>query len=416
MGKQRKKTILIDVIDLETSKEEAFTRLLELESLVETYGSIVVLKTIQKRSLPNYKTYIGEGKLKEIIEDAKEREVNLIVINNILKSRQIFNIEEKCREAGLKDIKVWDRVDLILKIFAKHAKSTEAKLQIELASIKHMGPRIFNMGIELMQQTGGIGLRGGQGETNIELMKRHLTKQELNIKKKLNHYEAIHKGRRDRRRRQNFKTLALVGYTNAGKSSLLNSLTKKGAYVADQLFATLDTRVGKLYLTEAKKEVLISDTIGFIQDLPPDLIQAFKSTLAETIDSDVILHVIDITDPQIGMKIEVVEKILEQLEVHKKSKIYVFNKTDLAQNPNLIKKEFNPEKRKDYPGILKAGKETTALLGWENIEKIKMELAKKRINNPATLKKKYKKFTPVFVSAHKKTGFADLLKEIQKHL
>ena len=416
MGKQRKKTILIDVIDLETSKEEAFTRLLELESLVETYGSIVVLKTIQKRSLPNYKTYIGEGKLKEIIEDAKEREVNLIVINNILKSRQIFNIEEKCREAGLKDIKVWDRVDLILKIFAKHAKSTEAKLQIELASIKHMGPRIFNMGIELMQQTGGIGLRGGQGETNIELMKRHLTKQELNIKKKLKHYEAIHKGHRDRRRRQNFKTLALVGYTNAGKSSLLNSLTKKGAYVADQLFATLDTRVGKLYLTEAKKEVLISDTIGFIQDLPPDLIQAFKSTLAETIDSDVILHVIDITDPQIGMKIEVVEKILEQLEVHKKSKIYVFNKTDLAQNPKLIKREFDPEKRKNYPGVLKAGKETTALLGWENIEKIKMELAKKRINNPATLKKKYKKFTPVFVSAHKKTGFEDLLKEIQKHL
>ena len=416
MKKQRKKTILVDVIDLETSKEAAFTRLYELENLVNTYGSIVVLKTIQKRGLPAYSTYVGKGKVDEIIEMAKELDADLIVINNLLKSRQIFNLEEKFREAGMKNVKVWDRVDLILKIFDKHASSTEAKLQIQLASIRHMGPRIFNMGIELMQQTGGIGVRGGQGETNIELMKRHLSKQELTIKKKLKHYETIHQGHRDRRRRQNFKTLALVGYTNAGKSSVLNALTKKGAYVADQLFATLDTRIGKLYLQDTRREVLISDTIGFIQDLPPDLIKAFKSTLSETIDADVILHVIDITDPQIDMKIKVVEDILEQLEVHNKPKIYIFNKIDLIKKYDLPSEKFDPNRRQEYPGILEAGEETSELLGWKHDEEIEEELKKKTFNNPSILEEQYKEFIPVFVSAHKKTNLADLKKRIDKQV
>lgn len=223
------KAILIDVIDSRTSKEEAKKRLVELENLVNTYGGIVVVKTIQKKGKPNYDTFVGKGKLNEIIDIAKDQKADILVLNNILKPRQIFNLNEKFRKAKL-ETKAWDRVDTILKIFDKHAKSTEAKLQIELASIRHMGPRIFGMGIELSRQAGAMGLRAGQGESNIEMMKRHLRKQELNIVKKLEHYEKIRAGHRRRRRRNNFKTVSIVGYTNAGKSSLLNALTNKGAY------------------------------------------------------------------------------------------------------------------------------------------------------------------------------------------
>ncbi len=419
MGNGRKKAILVDVIDLETSKEEAELRLFELESLVNTYGGIVVLKTIQKRGVPDYSTYVGKGKVDEIMEMVKDIGADLVVVNNLLKARQIFNLEEKFQKSEykeLKEVKVWDRVDLILKIFDKHAKSTEAKLQIELASIRHMGPRIFNMGIELMQQTGAIGQRGGQGESNIELMKRHLRKQELEIESKLSHYEAIREGHRNRRKRQNFKTLALVGYTNAGKSSILNCLTKKGAYVADQLFATLDTRVGKFYLPNIKKEILLSDTIGFIQDLPPSLIKAFKSTLSETIDADILMHVIDVTDPQIDMKIKCVEEILEQLGAGDKEKIYVFNKTDLIQKYDLPEQEIDYLDREEYPGLVEAGDQAVKILGWEKQEQIAKEFAKKTVNSPKKLAKKYAEFTPVFVSAHEKDGIGNLIEVIEKRL
>ena len=293
MTKKNIKAILIDVVDPDIPKSMAERRLEELSCLVSTYGGIVVVKTIQKKALPDYSTYIGKGKVKEIAEMAKENKANVLIVNNILKPRQIFELNEILRDSK---VEAWDRVDLILKIFDKHAKSTEAKLQIELASIRHMGTRIYGMGIELSRQAGAMGVRAGAGETNIEVMKRHLRKQELNILKKLEKYQKIRAGQRDRRKKKNFKTVALVGYTNAGKSSLLNALTGKGTYVADQLFATLGTKIGKLFIPGTKyseegkyvggKEVLISDTIGFIQDLPPKLIQAFKSTLAETVEAE----------------------------------------------------------------------------------------------------------------------------------
>jgi len=402
------KAILVDVIPLDASAEEERLRMNELENLVETFGGVVVIKKIQKRGVPEYSTYIGKGKVNELAEEGMEKGAELVVVNNLLKPRQIYNLNEKFKDAKMK---AWDRVDLILKIFDKHAQSTEAKLQIQLASIKHMGPRIYNMGIELSRQAGAVGLRAGQGESNTEMMKRHLAKQEQSIRKKLKHYEVVHEGHRNRRRRRNLKTMAIVGYTNAGKSSLLNALTKKGAYVADQLFATLDTRVGNLYLPELRKEVLVSDTIGFIQDLPPELIEAFKSTLLEAIESDFLLHVIDITDEQIEMKIEVVEEILRQLGVGDKPKIYVFNKMDLVrEEPELEEDEFDPEKRKEYPGILEAGKETSRILGWEKDDRGRL------IANTSVLKKKYSEFTPVFVSANEKIGLPELIALIEKNL
>lgn len=420
------KAILVDVIDPQTSTIEAENRLEEIESLVATFGGISIHKIIQKKSLPDYETYIGKGKVNEIKELAEAHGADIIIINNILKARQLYALQEKF-DPKAEEIQVWDRVDLILKIFSKHAKSTEAKLQIALAGIKHMGPRIFGMGKDLMQQTGAIGLRSGQGETNIELMKRHLSKQEINIRKKLEHYETINKGHREGRRRKNLKTAALVGYTNAGKSSLLNALTNKGAYVADELFATLSTRVGKLYIHPTAhaqdgtytpgKELLISDTIGFIRDLPPSLIEAFKSTLAETIEADLLLHVIDITDPDIHRKIRVVETILDQLGLGEKPKIYIFNKLDLVPfSENFEQETFDPNK--PVPGMLKAGENTSHLLGWISQEERdhKRKIHRKHAHvRPPRLLKKYAQYSPVCLSAHEKLNLDELIEQMRKH-
>lgn len=337
MLSQKPRAILVDVIPSLMEKKIAERRICELESLTHTYGGMVVVKIIQRRATPDYKTFIGSGKLEEIVELAKKEKVELIVVNNILKPHQVFNIEKRVERDH---IAVWDRIDMILKIFHKHATTTEAKLQISLAGIRHMGPRIFRMGMELSQQAGGIGTRG-LGETNIEVMKRHLAEQERSIKNqlaKVSNTRGVHRARRDR---LGLKTASIVGYTNAGKSSLLNALTKKGAYVADELFATLDTRVAKLWLGDSKIpldkggkggfSVLLSDTIGFIQDLPPQLIDAFESTLEETVDAELILHVIDVNDPFMHEKIEEVEQILKQLGVGETPKIYVFNKIDQAK-------------------------------------------------------------------------------------
>ena len=218
------KAILVDVIPSEVSKEESLQRLDELESLVKTYGGIAVVKVIQKKSMPDYRTYIGRGKLDEVLNESKTNKANLLIINNLLKPSQIYNLGEICKA---QNIEVWDRVDLILKIFDKHAKSVEAKLQIELAAIRHMGPRIYGLGLELTRQAGGIGTRG-IGETNIQIMKRHLRRREQKIRERLKHHDLVQANHRSQRRKKDLKTISLVGYTNAGKSTLLNALTKKG--------------------------------------------------------------------------------------------------------------------------------------------------------------------------------------------
>lgn len=341
----KEKAVLIDIISSDVTKRESELRLEELNSLVKTYGGVSSEYIVQKRSSPNYKTYVGEGKLTELLDRFENfDDLDVIIINNILKPRQIYNLEEFCinyqigkkkedeeslRWENPKKIKVWDRVDLILKIFDKHATTVEAKLQIELASIKHMGPRIFGMGLELSRQAGGIGTIGA-GESNTQMMKRHLQKREKLIEGKIEQYGDVQRRHRDSRRNKNFKTIALAGYTNAGKSTLKRALTKKqNTYVADELFATLDSTVGELYLPLSNQKVMIADTIGFIQDLPPDLIDAFKSTLAEIVEADIIFHLIDISDKSLFLKIRVVEDVLRQLHVDKdKEKYYIFNKLD----------------------------------------------------------------------------------------
>ncbi len=333
MTPAKPRAILVDIVDPRLTPTAAKRRLEELESLTKTYGGIIVVSVIQKRSVPDYRTYIGAGKVDELIELAKQEQVDVLVINNLLKPKQLYEIEERFRKAKF-PLKAWDRVDLILKIFDLHARTSEAKLQIKKAAIQHIGPRIFGLGLELMQQAGGTGTRGGQGETNTELMKRHLAKQLEHTNdelKRINASRALH--RHDRLRR-GLKTVSVVGYTNAGKSTLVNALTKKGAYVADALFATLDTHVGKLWLeredgTHQGDEVLISDTIGFIQDLPPKLIEAFSSTLDETVHASVLIHVLDASDKHHREKKREVEEILEQLGVLDTPRILVLHKADL---------------------------------------------------------------------------------------
>jgi GTPase len=414
MKETKPKAICVDIIDPQTSKSTAERRLDELTRLVKTYGGVGVAKIIQKKAVPDYDTYIGKGKIEEICEFAQQYKKGILVINNILKARQIFKLNEIFRKKKI-EFQAWDRVDLILKIFDKHSQTTEAKLQIELAGIRHMGPRIFGMGIELSRQAGAMGLRAGQGESNIELMKRHLRTQELSILQKLKHYETINEGHRQRRRRKNLKTIALVGYTNAGKSSLLKSLTSKDVFVADRLFATLDTRIGKIHIPNDSKngeykqgtDILMSDTIGFIQDLPPFLIKAFKSTLAETVDADLILHIIDISDPEMHEKIKVVEEILEQLNLEDKPKIYGFNKMDLMAPATLFMEKEAKLKNKR---IVKAGIGASELLGWGSGEKEKAKTIMEK------LKKKYKKFNPAFFSAEEKWGMEDLIEKLNKTL
>lgn len=334
------KAILVDIISPQTTPEESLARLNELESLLVTYGGFVIVRKIQRKQQPNYQTYIGKGKLEEILTDALESGAEYVVINNLLKPQQLYNLTERFEKHN---IQVWDKVDLILKIFEKHATTKEAKLQIELASLKHLGPRIFKMGTQLMRQGGGIGTRG-QGETNIEVMKRHIRLREQKIKDDLIKIEKNQAGQREKRKVQGFKTVAIVGYTNAGKSALLTSLTNKNVKVENQLFATLDSRIGKVYLNDLNQNILVSDTIGFIRDLPPELIEAFKSTLAETIYADLLLHVVDASDFELEWKIEVVQKILKELDCEEKRTIFVFNKIDLISKSQLerLANQHNP--------------------------------------------------------------------------
>lgn len=323
------KVFLVDIVSKNIDRSLLEDRMRELENLVETFGGMVIVKTYQKRQHPDYRTYIGRWKLEEIKEEMQKEGASLLIIGNILRPSQVYMLNEKMRDAK---IEVWDRVDLILKIFDKHADSTEAKLQIELAAIRHMGPRIFGMGMELSRQGGGIGTKG-IGETNTEIMKRHLKERVYKVQQKLEEYAKMRKLHRESRSRKSLPVVGIVGYTNAGKSSLLNLCTKKNVLAANKLFATLWTNVGNWYIITdpvmgTGKEILLSDTIWFIRDLPPKLIQAFRSTLEDSIESDLLLHVIDASDPFVDERIQVVEDILREIGVQQPI-LRVFNKIEL---------------------------------------------------------------------------------------
>lgn len=363
------RVVLIDVVDPHFHREDAIKNLQELKSLVATYNGIDIVDIIQHRTSPDKATFIGSGKVVELAEIVAKKQIDIVVVNAIVNVSILFNLTQKLWTVN-PNIQVWDRIDLILNIFDKHAFTTEAKLQIEIARMRHMGPRMYGLGTTYFsRQGGGIGMKG-IGETNIELMRRHWRDQ---IKKKKDELEKIskqHLAQLARRHTNNIPAISIVGYTNAGKTSLFNHLTKKHKIVENALFATLDSVTGRLYLPARHLEITISDTIGFIKDLPPSLIDSFKSTLLESIHADILLHVIDISDAQMSSKIETVEQILAKLKVQSKKTIFVFNKIDaFAGDGEKILKEIREKYSKFSPQFISV----TTNFG---IEKLKKEIEK----------------------------------------
>lgn len=328
---------ILQVIDPHYHQDLALKNMAEAEQLVETYGGEVITKSVQHRPKPNPNLYIGEGKVAWLKDIIKSQHIDVVVLNGIVNSGQLFRLE-KTLWAVNRRIQVWDRVDLILNIFDQHATTTEAKLQIDLARIHHMGPRIYGLGGTVLSRQGaGIGTRG-LGETNLEIERRKIKKFEQKIRQQLKLHSKKLAERIDQRRKLRMKTVALVGYTSAGKTTLFNALTKKKKETKQALFTTLDTVVGKLKIAPHDPTVLISDTIGFIEDLPPFLIDAFRSTLMESLSAHVLLHVVDASDPQFLEKIDVVKSILDELGV-KKEPLLIFNKIDVLTSPQLKKLE-----------------------------------------------------------------------------
>ena len=336
---EKTRAFIYDIQLPEEKHSEIVKRVEECEALVKTYRGKVIHKTIQRRHHAATKNFIGHHKLESIVALACEEKANLIIINRELKPRQIYNIEFYLEKNKLqKKIRIWDRLDLIIAIFSRHAESSEAKLQLELAKIEHFGPRIYGMGEELSQQAAGIGTRG-LGETNTEIMKRHIAKRKKLLRKKIEKLQSIKKANRDRRVKMGFKTVSIIGYTNAGKSQLFQSLTNKNnVVVRDELFATLDTQIAHLFLPNTKRSqtVVLCDTIGFIRDLPANLIDSFHSTLEETIKSDLLLHVIDISEDDFAEKIKAVEKVLKILNCDHLPRFFIFNKIDKLSSEDFI--------------------------------------------------------------------------------
>lgn len=335
-----KNVLLVSILPKNMTDNEALKDLKELKSLVEAYGGVVRDLVVQRREVHDKGMYIGRGKLSEVSEVIKEEKITIIVLNGIIKPGQIYDIYNALIKHN-PQIKVWDRVDLILEIFAVHAHTAEAKLQIELASMRHMGPRIYGMGFVMSRQGGGIGTLG-VGETNTELMKRHWREQVKKIKDKLQKHALDRQRQLERRSRVGLKTISIIGYTNAGKTSLFNALSGKKNIVQNALFVTLDSSVSKVFLTKTNKEIILSDTIGFIRDLPMDLIDAFKSTLLESIHADLLLLIIDASDEDMEKKIKVVEDILYSMNLGHKKRIYVFNKMDATSgiSKQTIEKDY----------------------------------------------------------------------------
>ncbi|MDR3142886.1 MAG: GTPase HflX [Tannerellaceae bacterium] len=314
---QTEKAVLVGLITPEQNEQKAKEYLDELAFLADTAGATPVKKFFQRLDYPHPVTFVGSGKLREIKEYVIEHEIGLAIFDDELSAKQIRNIENELQ------VKILDRTNLILDIFARRAQTAHAKTQVELAQYKYMLPRLTRLWTHLERQRGGIGMRG-PGETQIETDRRIILDKISRLKQDL---AAIDKQKSlQRKNRGKMVRVALVGYTNAGKSTLMNLLSKSDVFAEDKLFATLDTTVRKVIVENLP--FLLSDTVGFIRKLPTELIESFKSTLDEVREADLLLHVADISHFGFEEQIEVVNKTLAEIDKSEKPAIMVFNKID----------------------------------------------------------------------------------------
>lgn len=300
--------------------KDAWASMEELNELCKTAGINIIGNAIQRRKTIDPKFVVGKGKLSSLIIKAIQKYATLLVFDRELSPSQIRSITD------FVEMKVIDRTQLILDIFAKQAKSREGKFQVELAQMEYLLPRLITKNTALSRLTGGIGGRG-PGETKLEINRRRVREKINRLKKEIKKIRKQRCQQKSRRKRKNLPIISIVGYTNAGKSTLLNTLTQSKIIVANRLFATLDPSSRRLRFPR-DTEVIITDTVGFIQDLPKELMEAFHATLEELADADIILHVIDISSPRYQQQKESVEKILKRLKLEKIPCIYVFNKID----------------------------------------------------------------------------------------
>ena len=320
---------LLVSLDLGDGEQEA--KVAELRELAASAALRVIAVVQGKRMRPDPATFAGKGKVAEIGALVSEQQAAVVIFNHVLSPAQERNLEKalSCR--------VVDRVSLILDIFAQRARSHEGKLQVELAQLQHMSTRLVRGWTHLERQKGGIGLRG-PGETQLETDRRLLGKRVKVLKEKLSTVQMQRSVQRRARQRAQVLSVALVGYTNAGKSTLFNALTNADAYAANKLFATLDTTTRKLH-TPGGRDVVLSDTVGFIRDLPTTLVAAFRATLEETVQSDLLLHVVDTSSEEQDMQIAEVNRVLGEIGASELPQVLVMNKTDLTALPAALERD-----------------------------------------------------------------------------
>lgn len=330
---KKERCIIVSAVKKGNNKSITHELLNEMSLLAETAGAVVIDKIYQEVEKNSVATLIGKGKVEEIVEIVKQDEISLVVFDNELSPVQLRNLEKAF------NVKVLDRSGIILDIFASRAKTKQAKTQVELAQLQYMLPRLSRMWTHLSKQFGGIGTKG-PGETQIETDRRLIRNRIEHLKDSL---KEINKQNIQKRKNQNrLPRFGLVGYTNAGKSTLMKRITKENVYIENQLFATLDTTTRK-FILPLGQEALLSDTVGFIRNLPTHLVASFESTLAEAKESDFLLHVVDISNEFFRDQIKTVDDTLKKLGINSENNIMVFNKIDMLEDNDeftLIQEEY----------------------------------------------------------------------------
>jgi GTP-binding protein HflX len=326
--KRPERALLVGLEQDGVSKWDLADSMEELRELASSAGAQVVNTVTQRLEKPTAPYYIGKGKAELIKESFQDQQVTSVIFDNELSPAQGRNLEH------LFNRKVLDRTQLILDIFAQRARSREGRLQIELAQLQYLLPRLTRMWTHLSRQTGGIGTRG-PGETQLEVDRRRVQERIARLERELEQVRKVRSTQREGRRRHQWPVAAVVGYTNAGKSTLLNLLTGAAVLAEDRLFATLDPTTRSFTLPN-KQRMLLTDTVGFLRKLPHQLIESFKATLEEVSEADLLVHVVDVSHPRVDENIEAVNEVLKELGAYGKQTLLVFNKVDAVENPDVI--------------------------------------------------------------------------------